>query len=276
MSSKTRRSSIKEEYEDVEEIGVGSFATVYRARHRPTGRIVAIKAVHLKRLSNAKLWANLQAECEALRQVGSQQHIGIIVIAPKRSHAHEPLACIVVELYDIVRGDKYVYLVMEYCDRGDLQSYARDYGKRTKQPRGRLPEPNVRRLMAQLKEAVRALHSCNLVHRDLKPQNLLLKSASPMSSSSSLLDQNLVLKVADFGFVRRMDTSQEQAETMCGSPLYMVLGQSLIACCPRHLRSCATKSTTKRPTSGASEQSCTSCCMDSPHIGPRITSSWPA
>lgn len=68
---------LREEYDVLEEIGIGSFATVYRARHKQSGGVVAIKAVHTRRLGNQKLWANLKQEIKAMRRIDSP-HIGML------------------------------------------------------------------------------------------------------------------------------------------------------------------------------------------------------
>ena len=67
------------------------------------------------------------------------------------------------------------------------------------------------------------LRKHNLIHRDLKPQNLLLDSDS----------NDATLKIADFGFARYMQP-QSLAATLCGSPLYMVL----LACLPSFHSAC--------------------------------------
>jgi len=68
----------------------------------------------------------------------------------------------------------------------------------------------------------------DMVHRDLKPQNLLLSSGVPrlyakdQSTPTTLTTpQSLLLKIADFGFARHMQP-MSMAATLCGSPLYMV------------------------------------------------------
>lgn len=92
---------------------------------------------------------------------------------------------------------------MEYCEEGDLAQYLR---------KNRLMKENqARNLLQQLSSALKILWENNLIHRDLKPQNLLLQSNG----------KDLILKIADFGFARYVEPS-DLAETLCGSPLYMV------------------------------------------------------
>ena len=92
---------------------------------------------------------------------------------------------------------------MEYCDAGDLSQYLRKYRV--------LPESQAQQFLMQLSNALQIMWENNLIHRDIKPQNLLLSNENG----------NLVLKLADFGFARTVQPL-DLAETLCGSPLYMV------------------------------------------------------
>ncbi|XP_076243644.1 unc-51 like kinase 3 homolog Aduk isoform X2 [Calliopsis andreniformis] len=90
---------------------------------------------------------------------------------------------------------------MEYCDGGDLSSFIKK--------RHSLPEFICRRFLQQLALALKYLRNHNVVHMDLKPQNLLL-----------MKKPQLTLKVGDFGFAQYLSNS-EQKFTIRGSPLYM-------------------------------------------------------
>jgi serine/threonine-protein kinase ULK2 len=94
---------------------------------------------------------------------------------------------------------------MEYCGAGDLSQHLRKNRV--------IKEIEAQTLLQQLTSALKVLWENNLIHRDLKPQNLLLKNDP---------DHGLVLKIADFGFARYVEPT-DLAETLCGSPLYMVI-----------------------------------------------------
>ena len=98
-------------------------------------------------------------------------------------------------------------LITELCNSGDLHVFLRKHG-----PRG-LPSQMVLTLMVQLVSGLKFLWQRNLIHRDIKPHNLLLH-VLPGGSHVTLL------KIADFGFAREL-SSAAMAETVCGSPLYM-------------------------------------------------------
>ncbi|XP_018677209.2 serine/threonine-protein kinase ATG1c isoform X3 [Musa acuminata AAA Group] len=78
------------------------------------------------------------------------------------------------------------------------------------QSHGRVSEATAMYFMKQLASGLQVLRANNVIHRDLKPQNLLL----------STYDENATLKIADFGFARSLSPST-LADTLCGTPLYM-------------------------------------------------------
>ncbi|XP_008783542.2 serine/threonine-protein kinase ATG1a-like isoform X1 [Phoenix dactylifera] len=161
-------------------IGSGSFAVVWRARHRQHGVEVAVKEIDKKQL-NSKIRDGLLKEIAILRQV---------------SHPN------IVRLHQAIQTEDKIFLVLEYCSGGDLAAYI--------QRRGRVSEAVARHFMRQLASGLQVLQENNLIHRDLKPQNLLLSST----------DETPVLKIGDFGFARYL-MPQGLADTLCGSPLYM-------------------------------------------------------
>ena len=160
------------------QIGVGSFAVVWLARKGD--RSVAVKAVDRGRLTK-KLRANLDDE---IRILGSVTHPNLVAFV------------------DAVQRPERVYVVLEFLEGGDLQKYIRTQGT--------LAEDLAQRWLGHLAAGLECLWSRQLVHRDLKPQNLLLTEASPSG----------ILKIGDFGFARQLGPSK-LAETLCGSPLYM-------------------------------------------------------
>ncbi|XP_008808264.1 serine/threonine-protein kinase ATG1a [Phoenix dactylifera] len=161
-------------------IGSGSFAVVWRARHRQHGLEVAVKEIDKNQLSS-KIRDGLLKEISILRQV---------------SHPN------IIRLHQAIQTEDKIFLVLEYCMGGDLAAYI--------ERRGRVSEAVARHFMRQLASGLQILRESNLIHRDLKPQNLLLSST----------DETPVLKIGDFGFARYL-MPQGLADTLCGSPLYM-------------------------------------------------------
>ncbi|KAJ1652620.1 Serine/threonine-protein kinase [Dispira simplex] len=184
------------------EIGRGSFATVYKGYNKVTSETVAIKSVSRSQLTK-KLLESLESEIAILKKV---------------RHKY------VVELLDCLKSRNHIHLVVEFCSLGDLSVYIK---RRKELPAlrseaGGLREPIVRRFLNQLASALEFLQSCKVIHRDIKPQNLLLCPPSPhyVMGASEAVQVYPNLKVADFGFARSLP-SQDLAETLCGSPLYM-------------------------------------------------------
>jgi serine/threonine protein kinase len=116
-----------------------------------------------------------------------------------------------VELVDVRRSSKWVYLILEYAAGGDLSQLLNS------QPGRRLAERDARAIFQQVAAGLQALWSRRLVHRDIKPQNLLLSSPWTAESSASAAP---TVKIADFGFARHLAIA-DMAETLCGTPLYM-------------------------------------------------------
>ncbi|KAF3398998.1 Serine/threonine-protein kinase atg1 [Talaromyces pinophilus] len=215
-------------YIRLDQIGRGSFATVYQGVHAKHRSYVAIKSVNLSKL-NKKLKENLWSEIDILKGL---------------HHPH------IVALIDCQESTSHIHLVMEYCALGDLSlfikrrdtlrdhRYTRDMIAKYPNPRvGALNEVVVRHFLKQLSSALKFLRDRNLIHRDIKPQNLLLcpspssyrnaaAQAVPFKGSDDSftplagLETLPMLKIADFGFARSLP-STSLAETLCGSPLYM-------------------------------------------------------
>lgn len=103
----------------------------------------------------------------------------------------------VIEFYDIKKTTNNVYLIMEYCQDGDLSTYLRN---------NEVSESDVIDILLQIINGFKCLHQNNVIHRDFKLENVLIN--------------NGVVKIADFGFAKILDDDQ-QAETVLGSPLNM-------------------------------------------------------
>lgn len=192
------------------------------------GSLVAIKSVNLTKLSQ-KLRQNLDEEVKILR---------------KLHHPH------IVALFDCLESKTQVHLMMEFCELGDLSTFIKKRAtlgehettqdmikKYPNPPVGGLNEVVCRHFLKQIASAIMYLHERSFLHRDIKPQNLLL-SPPPlwyeqhratrmplMADKDSRLSPVGIpslplLKVADFGFARFLP-SLSLAETLCGSPLYM-------------------------------------------------------
>ena len=172
----------------VNELGRGSFSIVYKAcyvgsdnKYIKNNTIVAIKIIKTNNLT-FKAKEILEDEIKIMEIIKDNPHTNIV------------------ECYDVIRNEQKneLYIILEYCDSGDLRSIL-------KKP---IKEKYAQFYFCQLANGLKYLDNNCIIHRDIKPRNILLT------------DKRRVLKIADFGFAKKY-TEQTLHETMCGSPLYM-------------------------------------------------------
>ncbi|XP_032134085.1 serine/threonine-protein kinase 36 isoform X2 [Sapajus apella] len=166
-----------EKYHVLEMIGEGSFGRVYKGRRKYSAQVVALKFIPKLGRSEKEL-RNLQREIEIMRGL---RHPNIV------------------HMLDSFETDKEVVVVTDYAE-GELFQILEDDGK--------LPEDQVQVIAAQLVSALYYLHSHRILHRDMKPQNILL-------------DKGGGIKLCDFGFARAMSTNTMVLTSIKGTPLYM-------------------------------------------------------
>ncbi|XP_018547839.1 serine/threonine-protein kinase 36 [Lates calcarifer] len=164
-------------YHVLELVGEGSFGRVYKGRKRFTGQVVALKFMPKVGRSEKEL-RSLKREIEIMRGL---QHPNIV------------------QLFDSFETETEVVVVTEYAE-GQLFQILEDDGN--------LPESQVREIACQLVSALYYLHSHRILHRDMKPQNILLGKSG-------------VVKLCDFGFARAMSVSTLVLTSIKGTPLYM-------------------------------------------------------
>jgi serine/threonine protein kinase len=150
----------KERYRKIEKIGEGTYGVVYKAEDLHTGRIIALKKVRL------------ETEDEGVPSTAIRE----ISILKELNHPN------VVSLLDVISSPKKLYLVFEYLDQ-DLKHLM---DKRKDPPTGRI----LKSYLYQMLDAVLFCHIHRVIHRDLKPQNLLISK------------DGLTVKLADFGLAR--------------------------------------------------------------------------
>ncbi|MFP5287770.1 MAG: protein kinase domain-containing protein, partial [Thermoanaerobaculia bacterium] len=148
-------------------LGRGGFATVYQAFDRELRREIALKLLRDDRLSEATL-RRFRREAAVARDVASPR---------------------LVRIFDIESSGDAVFLTMEPVDGGSLAQWLE---------RGPLPIDEAVRLGIQILEGLRVLHSLRIVHRDVKPGNVLLTS-------------NGEVKLADFGLARQLESDETRA-----------------------------------------------------------------
>ncbi|KAI5699518.1 hypothetical protein M8J76_003468 [Diaphorina citri] len=163
-------------YELEETLGKGNFAVVKLATHVVTKTKVAIKIIDKKRLDERNLR-------KLFREVDIMSHL---------DHPH------IIKLFQVMETTNNLYLVTEYARGGEIFSHLLTIGQ--------MAEKEASRLFRQILSAVAYCHANNVVHRDIKAENLLF-------------DENGDIKLADFGFSNYF-TPGHMLTTWCGSPPY--------------------------------------------------------
>jgi len=193
LSRAIRRQSLSEigfgrldTYTKLDKLGEGTYATVYKGKSRLTDTMVALKEIRLEHEEGAP--------CTAIREVSLLKDL---------KHAN------IVTLHDIVHTDKSLTLVFEYLER-DLKQYMDDCG-------AILAMNNVKLFLYQMLRGLAYCHSRRVLHRDLKPQNLLINEKGE-------------LKLADFGLARAKSvptkTYSNEVVTLWYRPPDVLLGST--------------------------------------------------
>jgi serine/threonine-protein kinase len=152
-------------YEIVELIGRGGMAYVYKARDLKLNRYVAVKVLREEYTENEQFIKKFDRESQAVACLSHPNIVGV---------------------YDVGVQDNIYYIIMEYVDGITLKQYL--------MRKGRLDYTEATRFVMDISNALRCAHENKIIHRDIKPHNILLT-------------RDLVPKVADFGIARAITSS---------------------------------------------------------------------
>lgn len=157
-------------------IGKGSFSTIHKCFDN-NNNVFALKKIDVDRLKDKNIVKN---EFNIMRKLS---HINII------------------KVFDLIVDEKLnnVYIFLEYFEYGDLGKYLSG---------NTLEEKHVNNFSIQIKNGLQYLYKQNIIHRDIKPQNILVSN-------------DKILKIIDFGLSKSITINEEIMDTICGSPLYM-------------------------------------------------------
>tara|TARA_B100001093_G_C26769695_1_gene989534 strand:- start:469 stop:1599 length:1131 start_codon:yes stop_codon:yes gene_type:complete len=152
-----------------EPIGFGSFSIIYRGKRFNSSRNLAVKRI--------------------TKIIDKKYFKREIMLMKSFSHPN------ILKLYDFVKNDKGLFLILEYCESGDLSQYIKNkiYTYDDK-------------YFYEIFNGLEYLFKNNILHRDIKPQNILITDNT--------------IKISDFGFAKTFEKN-ELITTVCGSPLYM-------------------------------------------------------
>lgn len=164
-------------YEILEKIGSGGMADVYKAKCHKLNRYVAIKVLKEEYVHDKEFVNKFKVEAQSAASLSHQNIVGI---------------------FDVVEDEDLNYIVMEYIDGITLKQYIGEHGH--------LSEEEALIIALQIAQGLSAAHDQHIVHRDIKPQNILL-------------GKDGAIKVADFGIARAVSGTTINA-TAIGSVHY--------------------------------------------------------
>ena len=172
-------------YEILEVLGVGGMGIVYKARHQRLDRFVALKMIRAGSSARPEDLARFESEAKAVAAI---EHSNIV------------------KIFEIGEHDGMPYFSLEFLPGGNLAT------KIGGQPQS---VDEAARIVEVLARAIHVAHQHNVIHRDLKPGNVLLASDG-------------TVKISDFGLVKRLesDSGQTRSGSILGTPSYMAPEQA--------------------------------------------------
>ena len=181
-----KNKNLLSEYNIIKIIGRGNFSIVKLGEHKLTKEKVAIKIMKKSQIINQDDLIRIDREIQMLKSLNHEN---------------------VIKIYNIFEDLKRFYIIMEYCENGELFNRIVE--------KNRLTEDESAIFYYQLINGLEYIHKNNIIHRDLKPENLLLSKDD-------------ILKIIDFG-LSNYSRYDILLDTPCGSPCYaspeMVNGQ---------------------------------------------------
>lgn len=179
--------NLETRYEILNKLGEGSFGTVFRVRNKETDLFYAMKTI-AKKPGNKSKASSLDNEVKLLTEVN---HPNLI------------------QLHEVLESSQNLYLIVDLCEGGELGAHVKKMAP--------LPEETVKQIISKLVSALYYLHKMDIVHRDLKLENILLKN-TPNSKTD-----DFDIRVTDFGLSSKKSITNTDSlfNDYCGTPLYM-------------------------------------------------------
>lgn len=178
-------------YEVLDVLGRGGMGLVYLARQTKANRLVALKVMLPQHQENEEERRRFQTEAEAIAQI---QHPNIV------------------QIYEVGEQEECAFFSLEFCPAGSLDRYLSGTV---------LSHRQVASVIRDMASAVHAAHDVNILHRDLKPGNVLLTPKSTSDWENAPFE-SLTIKVTDFGTAKKMDVEPNTLTGMIiGTPAYL-------------------------------------------------------
>ena len=155
-------------------LGKGSFSKVYLGKNIINDENIAIKLIDITKCKN---FVDINKEIDILKELNHEN---------------------IIQLEKSIMKDNKLYIILEYCPLGDLNKFFNKVS---------IKEQYVKHYAKQIIDGLMYLSSKNIMHRDIKPHNILLKNI-------------YTIKLTDFGFAKYYNNI-DMTSTLCGSPIYM-------------------------------------------------------
>ena len=177
---------VEEKWNEIREIGHGSFGDVWLQTHETSRATRAVKVLRKNEMVRKRI--DFRRELEALAKFEDKS-----VVWQEDA---------IIKFFGWFESNNNVYLAMEYFELGDLSLYI---------PTGEIDESDTKDITVNLLEALKIMHSEGFTHRDLKPQNIFVVAKAP----------RWWVKIGDFGITKRVERDVTALRTETGTPLFM-------------------------------------------------------
>jgi len=186
-------------YTLTQEIGKGSTGKVYEATDN-LGNFYAIKSISMEKLENKRMFDSIKSELKVLQMLNHEN---------------------IIKIHGLEKTVNNMYLVLEYCNGGTLYDFLLYYKNELKTT---IPEQQIQFLLKMIINGLYEMHKKNIIHRDIKLENILLHFPKHFSKHkidySKVSIYDCVIKIADLGFAKELGSSN-LTSTICGSPMTM-------------------------------------------------------
>ena len=186
---------ILDNYSLEKNIGKGAFGEVFLTTKKGTSKLFAAKQIDKEFFDN---------------QTTKKYLLNEVYILKELNHPN------IVHFETLKKTKQNIYIIMEYCNGGELSKALEDHIEKTGKP---FSQEVVQHLMKQIISAFKYIHEKSIIHRDIKLQNILLNYDTNEDKKNKNL-MKATIKIIDFGFAAMIDKAGLKYSTL-GSPLYM-------------------------------------------------------
>ena len=199
-------SSTLDDFAILATLGQGSFGTVFKVErlvHSTSGKKTSTLA---KKKASRKVYVMKQIQ---LNQMSKEEQFEAVneckIMASLKSKY-------IVKYYDSFIDKTTLNIIMEYCNRGDLQQYLSGYRQQAKSNKF-MPETLIWKFLLEMASGIFYLHSQKILHRDIKTANVFLSTSNKAGIPS--------LKIGDLGVAKILNSTKSYAASVVGTPYYL-------------------------------------------------------